>query len=389
MLALAWITTGVAPAWAQFARVGGKVTDNDVPQPGVQVIYKSKNNGRTFKFKTNTKGEFTAIGVPLDTYAVSVVDTKGKTVWTQDTVPVGVAGDNDMNSLVIDLTKGATANSASSAGGAVASGGTSGTETFRGGNNGGVKTGTTSSAKMSKEEYEKLKAEREKALNINAIIKQANDAMAQKNWQAAEAPLQQLTTAEPNNYQFQKGLGDAQYNMGKYDAAVESYKKGVEVAENMKPDPKNPASDPIKVKTALSEMLTQEGNAYLKLNKSTDATDAFKKAAAASPSGPAAFNLCVVNYNSGNAQEGIPACNQAIAADPNNAMPYFLKGSLMMQQSKQGKDGKLEAPDGTAEALNKYLELDPDGPHANDAKQMLQFIGAKIETTYKAGKKKK
>ena len=71
-----------------------------------------------------------------------------------------------------------------------------------------------------------------------------------------------------------------------------------------------------------------------------------------------------------------------------NENAYFLKGSLMMQQSKQGKDGKLEAPDGTAEALNKYLELEPDGPHANDAKQMLQFIGAKIQTTYKAGKKK-
>jgi tetratricopeptide (TPR) repeat protein len=135
-------------------------------------------------------------------------------------------------------------------------------------------------------------------------------------------------------------------------------------------------------------MLTQEGNTYIKLHKNAEASEAFKKAAASSPGGPAAYNLCVVNYNSGNAQEGIPACENAITADPKNANAYFLKGSLMMQQSKQGKDGKLEAPDGTAEALNKYLELEPDGPHANDAKQMLQFIGAKIQTTYKAGKKK-
>jgi hypothetical protein len=60
----------------------------------------------------------------------------------------------------------------------------------------------------------------------------------------------------------------------------------------------------------------------------------------------------------------------------------------MMGDSKQDKDGKLIAPPGTAEALNKYLELAPDGGHANDVKQMLAFIGAKIETTYKEKKKK-
>jgi hypothetical protein len=52
-----------------------------------------------------------------------------------------------------------------------------------------------------------------------------------------------------------------------------------------------------------------------------------------------------------------------------------------------GKDGKYDAPPGASEALNKYLELQPDGPHANDVKQMLQFIGSKVETNYKAKKK--
>ena len=78
----------------------------------------------------------------------------------------------------------------------------------------------------------------------------------------------------------------------------------------------------------------------------------------------------------------------ADAADPNKADAYFIKGSLMMGDSKQDKDGKLQAPAGTAEALNKYLELEPDGKHANDVKQMLTYIGAKIETSYKDKKKK-
>jgi hypothetical protein len=60
----------------------------------------------------------------------------------------------------------------------------------------------------------------------------------------------------------------------------------------------------------------------------------------------------------------------------------------MMGQGKLDSGGKYTAPEGTAEALNKYLELAPDGQHANDVKQMLTAIGAKIETNYKSGKKK-
>ena len=54
----------------------------------------------------------------------------------------------------------------------------------------------------------------------------------------------------------------------------------------------------------------------------------------------------------------------------------------------QGKleHGKFTAPPAASEALTKYLELDPNGPHANDAREMLQKIGADVETTYKTRK---
>jgi hypothetical protein len=46
----------------------------------------------------------------------------------------------------------------------------------------------------------------------------------------------------------------------------------------------------------------------------------------------------------------------------------------------------MVAPPGTAEAFQKYLELAPTGPHAEEAKAMLQGLGATVETSY--GKKK-
>jgi hypothetical protein len=47
---------------------------------------------------------------------------------------------------------------------------------------------------------------------------------------------------------------------------------------------------------------------------------------------------------------------------------------------------KMVAPPGTAEAFQKYLELQPTGTYADAAKQMLTSIGSSVETTF--GKKK-
>ena len=178
-----------------------------------------------------------------------------------------------------------------------------------------------------------------------------------------------------------------QFNLGQYDDAVATYDKVIPMAENA---PKNdPKADPAKSKAAVAQMLNSEASAYLKLKKTDKAVETFTKAAELDPNPASAyFNLCATQYNSGNTQGALAACDKAIAADPNKADAYFIKGSLMMGDSKQDKDGKLQAPAGTAEALNKYLELAPDGAHANDVKQMLNYIGAKIETSYKEKKKK-
>jgi hypothetical protein len=52
--------------------------------------------------------------------------------------------------------------------------------------------------------------------------------------------------------------------------------------------------------------------------------------------------------------------------------------------------GKIIAPEGTTDAYQKYLELQPSGPHAEETKQMLAALNATVETTYgkKSTKKK-
>lgn len=378
---------GALTASAQTAHIKGKVSDKDQPIAGAQVIYKSMNTGKIVKVKTDKNGEFFSIGVPDDTYHVTIIDATGKTIFEHDGIGVGEGGDDIENILMVDLTNGVTVKTPKG----VSSGGFNGTQAeFHGGNNDtkNSEAGTKHEGPaVSKEEMAKLQAEHDKGVNINALISKYSAAQTAKDWQGASDVLTQMIAADPSRWDFQKAQGDMQYNLGKFDEAVASYEKAAPIAEAAKNDPK---ADPAKTKVALAQLYTNEGNAYLKIKKSPEAVAAFTKAAELDPNpGTAYFNLCATQYNSGNTDGALAACDKAIAADPNKADSYFIKGSLLMGSSTMDKAGKLQAPAGTAEALNKYLELEPNGPHAGDVKEMLGAIGAKVTTSYNEKGKKK
>ena len=223
----------------------------------------------------------------------------------------------------------------------------------------------------------------EKNTAMNVLVQQANVAINAKDWQGAISPLQQLIAIDPAQWQSYSGLGDAQMNLGQYGQAIETYEKGIQAAEsNTTLDPKIPSTDPAKKKAGIGHMLTSEGNCYLKLKKNKEAIAAYSKAAAMDPNpGLAYFNLCATMYNTGDVEGAISACEKAIAADPNKADAYFIKGSLLIAGSTTDKNGRVQAPPGTVEALKKYLELAPNGPHAKDVKDMLEYVGSKVEAT--------
>lgn len=345
------ILAAAVSAWPQAsaARIMGTIKAGGKPLPDVQVVLTSRATGRVFKFKTDKNGQLTGYGVPFGEYDQQVFNASGQSIFKRALRIISENGSID-NDISVDVSSGGA--------------------------------GPT----VSKEELERLKAEREKALGENALIAQLNPALQAKDWATAEPILQKLITMNPARWDYQQALGNAQLSLGKYDEAVATFDKAIPLAENAtKTDPK---ADPAKAKAAVAQMLTNQGNAYLKLKKNDKAVESYTKAASMDPNpGTAYFNLCATQYNSGNTQGALAACDKAIQADPNRADAYFIKGSLMLGDSKQDKEGKLQAPPGTSEALNKYLELAPDGPHAGDVKAMLQAIGAKIETSY--GKKKK
>jgi tetratricopeptide (TPR) repeat protein len=208
--------------------------------------------------------------------------------------------------------------------------------------------------------------------NESTLVTQAQAAMDAHNWQAAETAFRQLVAMAPARWEYLEGLGAAQFNLGRYEDALASYEKALPLARRSAEAANDNSA---KAKIAVAQMLTMEGNVFVKLRKTPQAIDAFTKAAALSPNPAVAyFNLCATSYNAGNTEAALAACDKAIAADPTKADAYFIKGSVMLGNGTVGQKGKFVVPRGTVEALNKYLELQPNGAHAADVKEMLNAI---------------
>ena len=255
------------------------------------------------------------------------------------------------------------------------------------------------------EEYKKKNAEvvaaNSKVQNLNALLTQARADNKAGNYDAAITAMQQATATKPDEGILWITLGDAQLGSAdaaakaaksagtsptdpaitqKYEAAAASYKKGVELnATSKKPSPEAAAAG-----------YNQLGQTYAKMGNAKDSADAYEMAAKAMPANASMyyFNEAATLYNAGKLPEAEAAADKAIAADPKKAEAYYIKGqSLIPQATVDPKTQKVVAPPGTVEAYQTYLELAPDGPHAEDVKGILEGIGAQVKSTYRAPKK--
>jgi tetratricopeptide (TPR) repeat protein len=176
-----------------------------------------------------------------------------------------------------------------------------------------------------------------------------------------------------------------------YGDAFTDYQKAIDLKQKAADaDPKK-AGDANK---ALASYYNNMGKAAASEGKTAEAVKAYNQAAQLDPAsaGMYYFNLggTLTNANIQNDPEmrkaAVDAFDKAIAADPTKADAYYWKGTnLIGAASLQGD--KMVAPPGTAEAFQKYLDLAPTGPHAEEAKAMLSAVGAKVETSYGAQKK--
>ena len=224
-------------------------------------------------------------------------------------------------------------------------------------------------------------AENSKIANANTLLQQARDAMKNNDYATAETLMQQAVSAKPDEGILWFTLGDAQSGEKKYDDAITSYQKAIDL---------NDASKKPKMDLDAASY-NNLGQAQANAGKTADAVAAYEAAAKAQPAQAGMYynNEAAIFFNHGDMDAALTAADKAIAADPTRPDPYFVRGQSLIQKATVDKDGKIVAPPGCLDAYQKYLELAPDGPHAKDATDILTSLGETIHNSYKAGSKKK
>jgi len=116
-----------------------------------------------------------------------------------------------------------------------------------------------------------------------------------------------------------------------------------------------------------------------------------KKAADLDPAngGKYFYNLGAILVNTGQNDAAGEAFKKAIELTPTYADAYYQYGVTLVGKAQIGSDGKINPVPGTVDAFNKYLELQPNGPYAQSAKDMLTTLGSSVQTQFQNPNAKK
>lgn len=129
------------------------------------------------------------------------------------------------------------------------------------------------------------------------------------------------------------------------------------------------------------------GDAAAKVRNNDEALKDFEAAAQLDPAdgGTYFFNEGIILRNTAKSPDekrhAVEAFDKAIAADPNKAVAYYLKGEVLFGMVTIDAGGKTAPPPGTLEAFQKYLDLQPNGPYAAQARNFLATLNTAGEST--------
>lgn len=350
-----WATS----ALAQFGSVKGVCKNKDgKPMAGAVVEYHQLGSARVYKLKTDNSGTYSSLGVMLGRYNVILMQD-GQEVFHLD----GVTVSSEEKTLDLDLQH---------------------------------------EEELAAKQNTANPEQQKEAQKISVAMKALNDALLAAN-QALQAgdfdsAIKGLTAAnevDPTHDLIWAKLGgvnlasapkqpDSDERQKRYIEAANDYQKAIELLEKKPKDPKAPPPN-----QDLAGYYNNLAHAQSKSGKLDDAINSYNRALELDPGGAAQYdyNLGAILMNAGRTDEAITAFDKAIAADPTKPDAYFQKGSSLVAKAKADGKGKITAPPGTTEALNKYLELAPTGQFAEPAKSMILMIGGTIETSYKQHKK--
>jgi len=186
-----------------------------------------------------------------------------------------------------------------------------------------------------------------------------------------EAARSSLKEKDPNQAVLWSRLAEAYDIGGRNDDAVNAYQQALKLRED-------------------ASLYDNLGSVLARQGKIEDAGKMYEKSAELEPTNAAHawLNFAIVLYNKGRSKEAAEQADKSTKLDPKNANAWYILGAslvgLIEYKNEGGKDVPI-VPPGTADALQKAMDLDPNGSIGEQAKQMiqeLQAIAPGIATTY-------
>ena len=335
----------VPSAFAQTGGLTGKCTLQDgTPCVKCLLVIERQDIKGTYKVNTNKKGEYVYVGLPLGSYKISLMDPNGKLLF-YISHHVGMGDPTEVN---FDLAK---------------------------------EMAAAKQEQMQNPEFQKKQQEQEKEqkqfTGLKQLFDQGQALFAEKKYAEAAAMFEQALVLtkdkDKNQIAVLSRLADSYDKAGQHDKALETYQKIVAINPND------------------ANVHNSMGSVYAAMGKIPEAQAEFQKSAELDPANAAQayYNLGAIMTNAGKLDEAAAAFKKATEINPKYADAYFLEAQALMGKATMGKDGKVVPAPGTVEALQAYLNLDPNGKYAASAQGMLQSITGSVQTEFKSEKKKK
>jgi tetratricopeptide (TPR) repeat protein len=363
LIAVAPLFLFAAAGFAQTSNIQGDVTGTDgKPLQGAQIKLDRTDIKQSFNVKTDKKGHFLYANLPTGMYNITIL-VDGKEMG-------GVTGvrprPGDNPPIAFDLSKLAAAAAAAAAAGP-------GAAPAQGKQDAGM-------TKEQRAEYEKKLKEQEEAMAKDKALQDAfntgMEAKNAKNYAVAVENFEKASTMSPNQHVVWAQLAESYISLSDtktgaeqqaaVDKGIAAYARAVEIK----------VDDP--------NYHNNYALALAKGKKMDQAQAELTKAAQLDPpqAGKYYYNLgaVYVNTQQNDAAEG--AFKKAYELDPNYADAYYQEALVLMNKVTLDKDGKMQAPPGTVDALQKYLSLKPDGVNAEGAKAILEQLGTTVQTSF-------
>lgn len=342
------------PALSQTVQIEGTVKGADgKPVPNAVIKIDRTDIKGSYNVKTDKKGHYGHYGLPLGTFDVSVIidgQVKGTmrnvrpTLGMPAEVPFDLKADQEAkaNGADTDAERGMTAEQ--------------------------------------KAEFEKQNKGREAQIAKNKELNDAyttgKNALEAKQYDQAIESLAKASTIDPKQVAVWSSLADAYVGSAAAKSGPDAealYQKGFDAYKQA-----------IDLKPMDAAYYNNFALALAKDKKLDEAKANLDKAAELDPAGAGKYfyNMGALLMNSGQNDAACQDFKKAIDGDPNYADAQYQYGVCLAGKATADASGKIVAPPGTLEALQKYLDLKPDGPMAQSAKDLISQLGGTVNTTF-------